>query len=319
MLKKDLQGRLRISINTRNSDTELTKKINSFFLRDDVSRNTAGKKETITKGKENVQKRFLLDSMKNLFKAFKSENPDAKCSYFYFTKNRPFYVVAPTVDGRDMCLCKVHTNAAAKIKALKQKRVISAFDLSTLISETTCDSTKKECMFGTCNQCRDKKFKINSDSVGGKIQWFEWVREQESYLKNDKQWKAVKNVKRLKEDTIENMVKNFQEELKTIKKHIFNMKTQFKNFRQCVDDIRANEALILVDFSENYNCKCTEEIQAHQFGGSRNQVTLHTVVVNVYDKDKKYEALSFCTISSCNIHQPACNMGPFASHFDKDY
>ncbi|CAH0732005.1 unnamed protein product, partial [Brenthis ino] len=299
-----LQGRLRTS-NTRNSDTELTKKINSFFLRDDVSRNTAGKKETITKGKEKVQKRFLLDSMKHLFKAFKSENPNAKCSYFYFTKNRPFYVVTPTVDGRDMCLCKVHTNAAAKIKALKQKRVISALDLSTLISETICDSTKKECMFGTCNQCRDKEFKINSDSVRGKIQWFEWVREQEIYLKNDKKFKAVKNAKRLKEDTIENMVKNFQEELKSIKKHIFNMKTQFKNFRQCVDEIRANEAVILVDFSENYNCKCTEEIQAHQFGGSRNQVTLHTVVVYVYDKDKKYEALSFCTISPCNIHQPA--------------
>ncbi|KAK9871759.1 hypothetical protein WA026_014214 [Henosepilachna vigintioctopunctata] len=128
-----------------------------------VSRNTAGKKETITKGKEKVQKRFLLDSMKNLFKAFKSENPNAKCSYFYFTKNRPFYVVIPTVDGRDMCLCEVHSNAATKIKALKQKRVISALDLSTLISETVCDSTKKECC--TCNQCRDKEFKINSDSV----------------------------------------------------------------------------------------------------------------------------------------------------------
>lgn len=160
-------------------------------------------------------------------------------------------------------------------------------------------------MLGTCNQCQDKEFKINSNSVQGKIQWFEWVREQESYEKNDKQLKAVKNVKRLKDDTIENMVKKFQKELKTIKKHIFNMKTQFKNFRQSVDEIRANEAVILVDFSENYNGKCAKEIQAHQFGGSRDQVTLHTVVVYVYDKDKKYEALSFCTISPCNIHQPA--------------
>ncbi|CAH0730340.1 unnamed protein product, partial [Brenthis ino] len=259
-----LQGRLRTS-NKRNSDRELTKKINSMMYLEILP----AKKKPSLKAKK-------------------------RC------KN-----VTPTVDGRDMCLCKVHTNAAAKIKALKQKRVISALDLSTLISETVCDSTKKECMFGTCNQCRDKEFKINSDSVRGKIQWFEWVREQEIYLKNDKKFKAVKNVKILKEDTKENMVKNFQEELKTIKKHIFNMKTQFKNFRQCVDEIRANEAVILVDFSENYNCKCTEEIQAHQFSGSRNQVTLHTVVVYVYDKDKKYEALSFCTISPCNIHQPA--------------
>ncbi|KAF9816536.1 hypothetical protein SFRURICE_010695 [Spodoptera frugiperda] len=51
-----LQGRL------RTSNTHI----------DTVSRNTAGKKETITKGKDKMQKRFLLDSMKNLFKAFKS-------------------------------------------------------------------------------------------------------------------------------------------------------------------------------------------------------------------------------------------------------
>ncbi|CAH2109199.1 unnamed protein product [Euphydryas editha] len=78
------------------------------------------------------------------------------------------------------------------------------------------------------------------------------------------------------------MVKNFQEKLKSIKKHIFNMKTQFKNFRRCVDEIRSNEDVILVDFRKNYICKCTEEIQAHQFGDSHNQVTLHTVVFYVY-------------------------------------
>lgn len=178
-----------------------------------------------------------------------------------------------------MCLCKTHTNAAAKAKSLKQKKVIDATDLSTLILETVCDSNKMECMLGICTLCQDKKIKVNNEATRGKIQWFEWVREEEIYLKEGKKIKAVKNVKKINEDTVQNMIVNFEEELKTVKRHIFNMKTQYKSFRKSVDEIKTNEAVVLVDFSGNYNAKCSQEIQAHHFGGSRNQITLHTVVV----------------------------------------
>ncbi|XP_063529023.1 uncharacterized protein LOC134740476 [Cydia strobilella] len=307
---------------TCKGETELIKKVKCFFQRDNGSRNTAGKKETVTKGKEKVQKRFLLESMKNLFKAFKLENPGTKCSYFYFTKHRPFYVLRPTVDGRDMCLCKTHANAAAKIKALKQKRVINAVDTSTLILETVCDSNKMDCMFGTCVQCQDREIKINEDNVKGKMQWFEWVREEEIYVKGGKRMKSIKNVKILNEDLVQNMIDKFKEDLKILKKHIFNMKTQYRNFRQSVDNIKPNEAVILVDFSENYSAKCHEEIQAHHFGGSRNQITLHTVVVYLHDKDKNYKVSSFCSVSPCNIHQPAAiwaHLHPILTSIIEDY
>lgn len=75
-------------------------------------------------------------------------------------------------------------------------------------------------MFGACLQCQDKNIKINHNTTAGKIQWFEWVREEETYTKEGKTVKAIKNVKKLKEDTIETMVTNFQEELKSVKKHI---------------------------------------------------------------------------------------------------
>lgn len=39
-----------------------------FYKRDDVSRATAGKKETRTKFKQKVQKRYLLDTLQNLYK-----------------------------------------------------------------------------------------------------------------------------------------------------------------------------------------------------------------------------------------------------------
>ncbi|KAK9892828.1 hypothetical protein WA026_022290 [Henosepilachna vigintioctopunctata] len=61
-------------------------KIKEFFDRDDISRATAGKKETVSLKKTKMQKRYLLDNMKNLYVSFKRENPALRCSYKTFTR-----------------------------------------------------------------------------------------------------------------------------------------------------------------------------------------------------------------------------------------
>ncbi|KAJ8866980.1 hypothetical protein PR048_032842 [Dryococelus australis] len=66
--------------------------------------------------------------------------------------------------------------------------------------------------------------------------------------------------------------------------------------------IHQHEAVIHMDFSENY-CKFAEETQAFHFGGSRKQVSLHTVVTYLHSKnsqlDMPYIIQSFCTLSDC--------------------
>lgn len=74
-----LTGLIRISAKVYKPVTKLKKRIEQFFLRDDVSRATAGKKETITKQGEKIQKRYLLDTMRNLYNTFILEYPDKKC------------------------------------------------------------------------------------------------------------------------------------------------------------------------------------------------------------------------------------------------
>ncbi|KAJ2949525.1 hypothetical protein O0L34_g15446 [Tuta absoluta] len=300
-----ITGKTRTSMKRMISATKLKEAINSFFLRDDVSRATAGKKETCTKNGEKMQKRFMLDSMKRLYKTFKRENSELKCSYFYFTKNKPFYVLKPSVSGREMCLCKTHTNPTYKAHALKNKGVINTSDLNTLISSTVCNSKDQACMYGTCKECKDMKIEAKTDKNKEKINWKEWERVEELYEKDDKQKKAFKHVKSVKAGTVEELMNIFNKELKELKKHIYNMKMQFNNFRQAVDNLQVTEAVIVVDFSENYSCKLHEEIQSHHFGGSRQQVSLHTVVVYLKgdDNDKKVE--SFCTVSANTNHQPA--------------
>lgn len=48
--------------------------ISAFYDRDDVSRVTTGRKQTITRNKVKKQKRFLVDTLLNLHRKFLSEN-----------------------------------------------------------------------------------------------------------------------------------------------------------------------------------------------------------------------------------------------------
>ena len=50
--------------------------------------------------------------------------------------------------------------------------------------------------------------------------------------------------------------------------------------------------MLHVDFSENYACKLSREIQAFHFGGSRKQATIHTAVLYTVNATKSYATLS---------------------------
>ena len=57
----------------------------------------------------------------------------------------------------------------------------------------------------------------------------------------------------------------------------------------------------MLTFSENYSCKHFEEIQSVHFGGSHAQVSLHTGMYYTANDGNT----SFCTVSSCNRHDPS--------------
>ncbi|KAI0224425.1 hypothetical protein LSAT2_024589, partial [Lamellibrachia satsuma] len=59
------------------------------------------------------------------------------------------------------------------------------------------------------------------------------------------------------------------------------------------------ECTIHIDFSENYTCGYSREIQSIIFGASHQQATLHTGVLYL-----KGKTTSFCTISNSLRHDP---------------
>ena len=61
--------------------SRLKKCVVDLFCRDDISRITTGKKQTVTRNKQKEQKRLLLDTMKNLHIKYLAENSNHTLSY----------------------------------------------------------------------------------------------------------------------------------------------------------------------------------------------------------------------------------------------
>lgn len=118
-----------------------------FYTRDNVSRITTGKKNTVTKCKVKMQKRLLSGTMLNLHRKFISEC-GLLISYSYFCKLQPFYIIEPTELDRQTCQCKLHENLMFMAEKLKQKQVIATSNLEELAVDIVCTADSKDCAYG---------------------------------------------------------------------------------------------------------------------------------------------------------------------------
>lgn len=297
--------------------TELLKTVANFFTRDDVSRISAGKKETVTQNKLKKQKRLLTDSLRNLHMKFCSEN--RTISYSLFCRLRPFWVLPPSERDRDTCRCRVHDNLQFVVDKLHSLSLLHCTSIERLCESISCDIHNKNCMYGMCSSCRDARIgfvcehvAVNgecctcpSDGSTVKLKRFDanaivscpqWVSKTESH--NNKQ--SVVVVKEAQEMPLYDLVERFHSTLSRIKRHVYNIWHQYRNYRNLRDKLTDEDCLIQIDFSENYLCRYGSEIQATHFGGSHKQATLHTGILYVGQQ----EPVCFCTISDSRNHDP---------------
>ena len=79
------------------------------------------------------------------------------------------------------------------------------------------------------------------------------------------QWMTEKIKKDEKVSTEHDLNTDFQERLLHFRRHVFNIKWQFDAYRELRRILKHNESLIHIDFSENYSCKYSKEIQSVHF------------------------------------------------------
>ncbi|KAL0860169.1 hypothetical protein ABMA27_010476 [Loxostege sticticalis] len=268
-----------------------------FFNRDDISRMTAGKRETRTKAKKKSQIRYLVDTLQNLHEVYKNEG--GTISFSTFCRYKPYYVLSPSVHRRETCLCIKHANMEFMFIALKHKGVITHKNLDELLVAASCDTKSYTCMYNKCEQCKNISFQHSENNQTDEIKWSKWVRVSHNYQKAGKQLTTKKTVKTQIKGTIYELLREIKKEMPLFKTHHFNWKEQQRQYRTCVNNLKDDEIAIICDFSENYECKYGQEIQSTHFGASKNAVTLHTGMIFTKDSSQ-----SFASLSDNTCHEP---------------
>lgn len=281
----------------RNLRVTARERLMEFFLRDDVSRLTTGKKETITRKKQKKQKRLLMDTFKNLYRKFQSENSD-QVSFSFFCKSRPFWVVRPTPSDRKTCQCKIHENMQFMASSLFKCGLLTTKNIEELADATVCNSNSKACSYGECDTCRTTAVSTLKRASNSILTFPQWVTE--TYT-SDEEKKSIITLKKELTKSEDEVLEEFQERMVKFKSHLFNIRWQYRAYKGLRENLHNHECLIHVDFSENYICKYANEIQSVHFGGSHQQATLHTGVL--YTGTQR-SPLPFCSISPSRRHDP---------------
>jgi hypothetical protein len=186
------------------------------------------------------------------------------------------------------------------MKALWRSNLVSSSDPDTVAEELMCQPADctLDCYFQECESCKENQIVFMLDEFNGceDVHYDLW------------EWKtdAVggKNVRRLvKENKVCKMYELVQLAIEMLPEYTYytgNDKVQKRAVRKLREKLQPDEALLHIDFLENYNCKYASEVQGVHFGGSRQQITLHTCMLYVGQGRKE----AICTISESLQHNP---------------
>lgn len=276
---------------------ELQTAIENFYLENSVI--DPGKKAVIKINGQKHQKQYLTHSILDLCDMFNSDRAK-KVSYRVFARYRPRQCLFPKVTARDTCACPQHENMKLLVNYLNSKNIISENSHYRLTKSLTCEKSSLDCLSRKCNMCQEKKITLDLDKkLEGRHTFKKWITSKEKRMSEKTGRDIVVTIAKKVELSMstQELQKYFYEELDNFMSHLHKAVHQFQALKQIKSSLKDNEAVILVDFSQNYQCKYATEIQGVHFGASRTQITLHTGML--YTKSVKQ---GFATLSESLKH-----------------
>lgn len=138
------------------------------------------------------------------------------------------------------------------------------------------------------------------------ITYQQWVTKRVSFTVKGVEKICQKTLKEEFTTTNKKLFDTFQKLILKFMVHVSKIIHQRATIQNIKKTLKLDEVLIHSDFSENYNCKYESEIQSAHFGGSKAQLSLHTVIVYYRCKDtQEVLSKSFCTVAEDLRHDSA--------------
>ncbi|CAF1545908.1 unnamed protein product, partial [Didymodactylos carnosus] len=238
---------------------KLKKDIHNFYVRDDVSYQCPGKRDTVVVKeddgtKTSYQKRILINNLRESYELFKEENKNVDLSRSAFADLRPPFVVPKAALTHRICVCKYHENTNLLLKSLEKcvtGKVCSC--LKTFTEALVCNSENQECMFSQCPLC-DSFFheRVEQKVIDGSLQikWFQWVNEN------------GKAEKKEFSGSVDQALQLLQSKVEYFKFHVYVKRAQSKNFEKLKSEVTLKKIVCQVDFSANWEMKEQDETQS---------------------------------------------------------
>lgn len=190
-----------------------------------------------------------------------------------------------------------------KLDAAFATNMINSKDISVIMKSIVRDENSKTCMYRNCSNCKDRVIPYNpnvEDLDAPQVVWQTWKTKSEQIGDGNTAKIVTKTVKEQDQGTRKVLAEEINSEMQRACRHIFNIRNQYRTLRYLKTNLTHEEIIAHIDFSENYCCKYSQEIQSMHFGGSQNLLSLHTGVL--YMKD---QMTTFCSVSDCLRHDPA--------------
>ena len=299
---QDLDG------NSRMPDSTV-KKVQEFYCRDTISRQSPGRKDCVIlrdNGKKSkLQKRYLMWSLKETYHIFQEEYPNTKIGLSKFCSLRPNNVLLQSSTPRDVCLCQYHDNVKMLCETLCKK--IPSFPIysRSFVENLVCSSNNEKCMTGKCENCPSWFETVKKDAALNLeefVEWSQWERVAKTYKAKNGKVKVTKQMVRvIKEGTVEEALESLKSKIPSFLEHVFIQRKQASYFQECITKLGPDQAIVQVDFAENYTCQYQDEIQAAHW--SQEQVTLFTIAIWTKDSNDETVCSSHVIVSDDHSHE----------------
>ncbi|XP_063241124.1 uncharacterized protein LOC134541539 [Bacillus rossius redtenbacheri] len=250
--------------------------VQNFLCSDEISRQAPGKqdvksvKHPQTGKRRLVQKRHMVMTVGEAYQEFKERHPEVVIGKSTFYSLQPQYVLPVSETPHNVCVCKYHSNVCYLLEALSKCIVKFPKMHKVLLTKLCCSITEEKCMMGVCSSCSNIDFEKLithcKNEMKTTISWKQWESDDSGHYKLNTFSGYCENVLKLLLDKIPHF-----------KIHCFVKKVQDNYFTACKNNLCADNAVIQIDFAENYAVVSQDEIQTAHW--SHSQVTVFTCCV----------------------------------------
>lgn len=182
-----------------------------------------------------------------------------------------------------------------QLAALRKANILTTVsNHQNMLELLCCDRYFERCLERTCDNCCSKTLTYTEFDNSKLILIKQWVNKKESItdLKTKKERFVMKCKIETQEISPRNAITKLENVMVKFFRHSFNILHQYNAIKQLKESLSETDAIVHMDFSENFCTKYNQEIQSFHFSGSRTQISLHTVVVYLKKTPLFHTALS---------------------------